>query len=68
MIMVPTNYFYCLVAKLCPTLCDPMDCSPPGSSVYGISQARILQWVDISFSRWSSRPRDQTHVLLIMYT
>ena len=40
-----------LVAKLCPTLCDPMDCSPPGSSVHGIFQARILEWVDISFSR-----------------
>ena len=39
------------------TLCDPMDCSPPGSSVYGISQARILKWVAISYSRGSSRPR-----------
>ena len=39
-----------------------MDCSPPGSSVRGTSQARILQWVAISFSRGSSRPRDQTHV------
>ena len=43
-----------LVAKLCPTLCNPMDCSPPGSSVCGISQARILKWVAISFSqRWA---------------
>ena len=41
------------------TLCDPMDCSPPGSSVHGISQARILQWIAISFRR-SSLPRDQT--------
>ena len=48
----------CLVAHSCPTLCDPMDCSPPGSSVHGISQARILEWVAISFSRGSSRPRD----------
>ena len=40
----------CLVAKSCPPLCDPMDCSPPGSSVHGISQARILEWVAISFS------------------
>ena len=40
-----------LVSKSCPTLCDPMDCSPPDSSVYGISQARILEWVAISFSR-----------------
>ena len=39
-----------------------MDCSPPGSAVHGISQARILEWVAISFSRGSSRPRDQTHV------
>ena len=38
------------------------DCSPPGSSVHGISQARILEWVVISFSRGSSQPRDQTHV------
>ena len=36
------------------TLCDPMDCSPPGSSVHGISQTRILEWVAISFSRGSS--------------
>ena len=50
----------------CPTLCDPMDCSPPsGSSVHGISQARILEWVDMSFSRGSSRPRGQTQVFCI---
>ena len=42
---------FCLVAKSCPTLCDPMDCSPPGSSVRGTSQARILEWVAISSSR-----------------
>ena len=46
----------------CPTLFDPMDCSPLGSSVHGISQARILEWVAISFSRGSSWPRDQTHI------
>ena len=40
----------CLVAQSCPTLCDPMDCSPPGSSVHGILQARILGWVAVSFS------------------
>ena len=40
-----------LVDQSCPTLCDPMDCSPPGSSVLGISQARILEWEAISFSR-----------------
>ena len=39
------------VAQLCPTLCDPVDCSLPGSSVHGILQARILEWVAISFSR-----------------
>ena len=43
----------------CPTLWDPMDCSPPGSSVHGILQARILEWVAISSSRGSSPPRDQ---------
>ena len=40
----------CLVAKSCPTLCHPLDCSPPGSSVHSISQAGILEWVAISFS------------------
>ena len=49
-----------LVAHSCPALCDPMDCSPPGSSVPGIVQARILEWVAIPFSRGSSWPRDQT--------
>ena len=39
-----------------------MDCSPPGSSVHGIFPVRILEWVTISFSRASSRPRDQTHI------
>ena len=50
------------VAQSCPTLCDPMDCSLPGSSVHGISQARIQKWVAISFSRRSSQPRDCTWV------
>ena len=44
----------------CQTLCDPMDCSSPGSSVHGIFQARILEWIAMSFSRGSSQPRDQT--------
>ena len=48
--------------QLCPTLCNPMDCHPPGSSVHGISQARILEWVAISSSRGSSQPRDGTHI------
>ena len=47
-----------LVAQLCLTLCDPMDCSLPGSSVHGIFQVKILEWVAISFSRGSSQPRD----------
>ena len=45
-----------LSCKLCPTLCDPMDCSPPGSSVHGISQTRILEWVAIFFYRGFSTP------------
>ena len=48
--------------QLCPTLCDPIDCSPPGSSVHGILQARILEWIAMPFSRGSSLPRDRTHV------
>ena len=56
---------YCLVAKLYPTLCNPMDCSLPGSSVHGISQARILEWFAVFFSRGSSWPRDQTQVSCI---
>ena len=52
----------CLVAQSCLTLCDPMDCSPPGSSVHGILQARIPEWVAIAFPRGSSGPRDQTQV------
>ena len=60
----PENYKmgYCPVFshQLCLTLCDPMDCSPPGSSVHGILQARILEWVAIPFSRGSFLPGDQT--------
>ena len=48
----------------CSTLCIPMDCSPPGSSVHGIPQARILEWVTIPSSRRSSQPRDRTRVCL----
>ena len=54
------------VAQSCPTLCDPMDPTPPGSSVHGIFQARTLEWVAISFSRRSSRPRDWTWVSSII--
>ena len=52
------------VAQSCPTLCDPIDCSLPGSSVHGISQARVLELIAISFSRGSSQPRAQTWALL----
>ena len=52
----------CLVTQSCLTLCDPMDCNPPGSSVHGILKARILEWVAISFSKGSSHPRDHYHV------
>ena len=48
------------VAQSCPILCDPMDCSLPGSSVHGIFQERVLEWVVISFSRGSSQPMDRT--------
>ena len=51
-----------LVTQSCLTLRDPMDCSPPGSSVYGILQARILEWVAMPFSRGSSWPRNWTQV------
>ena len=54
------------VAQSCPILCDPMDCSLPGSSVHGIFQARVLEWVAISFSRRSSWPRDWTQVSRIV--
>ena len=50
------------VAQSCPTLCDPMDCSLPGSSLHEILQARVLEWVAISFSRGSSQLRDRTGV------
>ena len=52
----------CLVAQLCPTLCNLMDYSPPGSSVHGILQVRILERVAIPFSRGVSQPRDRTRV------
>ena len=52
----------CSVAKSCPTLCNPMDYNPPGLSVHGIFQARILEWVATSYFRESSQPSDWTHV------
>ena len=65
-------YLLCVLdAPLFPTLCDSMDCSPPGSSVHRILQARILEWVAISFSRGSSWPRDLCllrHVFFLIIT
>ena len=55
----------CLVSKSGLTFCNPIDCSLPGLSVHGISQARILEWVAISFSRGSSWPRDWSHVYCV---
>ena len=54
-----------LVAQSCLTVCDPMNCSPPGTSVYGILQARIPEWVAMSFSKGSSQPSDQTWISCI---
>ena len=61
----PLNCCYFLVAKSCLALCNLMDCSSPGSSVQGIFQARILEWVAIYFSRASSWPRDRTYTFCI---
>ena len=57
-----TKHVYAFCAQSCPSLCNPTDCSPLGSSVHGISQARILKLVAISSSRGSSQPKDRTHV------
>ena len=57
---------YAKLLQSCWTLRDPMDCSPPGFSIYGIFQARILEWVAMPFSRASSLPRDQTQVFCIV--
>ena len=62
------NHFILVLPKSfrsCPTLCDPMDCSPPGSSVHGIFQARVLEWVAISSSRGSSWFKNWTHISYI---
>ena len=57
----------CSVTQLCLTLCNPMDCSTPDSSIHGIFQARILEWVAISSSRGSSWPRNGNHISLGIY-
>ena len=56
------------VSHSCPIICDPMDCSLPGSSIHGILQARILEWFAMSFSRRLSHPRDRTHVSFVSCT
>ena len=58
-------HYCCWVVKLCRTLCNSMDCRPPVSSVHGIFQARILEWVAIHFSRGSSHPMDGTRISCI---
>ena len=63
--MVQINYPV-LVAQSCPAVWDTMDCSPPGSPVHGILQARILEWVAMPSSRGSSRPRDRTCISCII--
>ena len=54
------------VTQSCPTLCNPVDCSLPGSSIHGIFQGRILEWIAIPFSRRSSQPREWTQVSRIV--
>ena len=66
----PNVFWGCLHAKslqLCLTLCNPMDCNRPGSSVHGIHQARIVEWIAMPSSRGSSQPRDQTRLLCLLY-
>ena len=65
MVSITTVDSCCLVNKSCLILCNPMDCSLPGSCVHGISQARILDWVAISFSRGSSQPWNRTLISYI---
>ena len=61
-IMCPSRAMLCFVTQSCPVLCNIMDCSPPGSSVHGIFQPRILEWVARPSSRGSSQPKDRTQV------
>ena len=66
LIRTQVQYLYpwhsCSVTQSCPTLCNPVDHSPPGSSAHGIFQAKVLEWAAISSCRECSQPRDQTHV------
>ena len=61
-------YFLCVRAQSCPTLCNPMDCCPPGSSIHGVLQARMLKWVVMQSSRGASRPKDWTRISLVCCT
>ena len=63
-----SNCCACVFTQLCPTLCDPMDCGPPGSSAHGILLAGILEWVGVSLSRGPSRPRDRAWGSCASYT
>ena len=58
-------YVHAQLLQSCPSLCDPIDCNPPGSSVHGVLQAQILEWVAKPSSRGSSQPRNQTHISYI---
>ena len=62
-----TVYMCAKPLQLCPALCDPMDYSRPGSSVHGIHQARILEWVAVPSSRGSSQPRDRTCISCLLH-
>ena len=65
-LLLRNNVYMCAKSlQSCSILCNPMDYSPPGSSVHGIVQASILEWVVISSSRGSSQPKDQTHISYI---
>ena len=61
-----SNAGVCLAAQCCPTLCTPMNCCPPGSSLHVIFQARILEWAAVSYCRGSSQPRDRTRLLCLL--
>ena len=60
-------YVHTKLLQLCLTLCDPMDCSPPGSPAPGILSARVPEWVSIPYSRGFSQPRDQTHISYLLH-
>ena len=67
-IVVSEQYVLCaMLLQSYPTLCDPVDCSPPGSSVHGILQARILKWVVLPPTRGSSQPRDLTYISCFLH-